>query len=228
MDDTIGLIPQAGAWTRATIAGEADRAWPPRATGLQQAPEIVRLFYALQALNTEARPLVLQVVSSVPGEGTSTVAAGLARVAAAERGIPVLLVDAAGQTSTSRPMLFGTSGSNAAWASPNDAGLYLARLDTRPETLGTFAAADLRRKLEPLQEQYPLIILDCPPVSASSDALALARCCDGTVLVVRAESSRRAVVGAAKDAVERFGGQVIGVVFNRRKMYIPSWLYRFL
>lgn len=228
MDDTMEIIHHAGTWARAPITGEADGVWPPRDTDLRQMPEMIRLFHAIQALNAESRPLALQIVSSRSGEGTSTVAAGLARVAAAERGNPVLLVDAAGQTSDRRPMLFDGSEGSGVWASPHDADLHLARLRIQPAILKTFSAAELQRRLQLLHEQYPLTVIDCPPVSESCDALALSRCCDGTILVVCAETSRREVVSAARDAIERMGGRVIGAVFNKRKMYIPSWLYRFI
>ncbi len=228
MDDTMEIIQHAGTWTRAPIAGEADGVWPPLDTNLRQAPDMIRLFHAIQAMNVESRPLALQIVSSKSGEGTSTVAAGLARVAAAEWGTPVLLVDAAGQASDSRPMMFGGPERSGVWESPHDADLHLARLSIQSAVPKSCSAAELRRRLQLLHEQYPLIVIDCPPVSESCDALAISRCCDGSILVVCAETSRREVVSAARDAIERMGGQVIGVVFNKRKMYIPSWLYRFL
>ncbi|MBV8651894.1 MAG: hypothetical protein JO255_10545 [Alphaproteobacteria bacterium] len=73
-----------------------------------------------------------------------------------------------------------------------------------------------------------MVVLDCPATTEHPDSAALARHCDGTVLVVRAEGVRQAVIRASKLGIERMGGQILGVVLNRRRKYIPEWLYRSL
>ena len=59
-------------------------------------PDFVQLHYAIEALRSEDRPIVLQFMSAGAGDGTSTVAAGFAAVAASERPGGVLLVCCAG------------------------------------------------------------------------------------------------------------------------------------
>jgi len=54
----------------------------------------------------------------------------------------------------------------------------------------------------------------------------LARSCDGVVIVVEAETTRGPVVQATIETVERFGGRVLGLAFNKRRFYIPRWIYR--
>ena len=49
---------------------------------------------------------------------------------------------------------------------------------------------------------------------------------DGVVLVVEAEKTRWPVALNVKEKTEQGGGRVLGVVFNKRKYYIPEWLYR--
>ena len=63
-------------------------------------PSFVQLYYALEARRTSSSaPMVVQFVSPSPGAGVSTVASGYARVAAAGRPSPVLLLTRhAGQT----------------------------------------------------------------------------------------------------------------------------------
>jgi hypothetical protein len=46
--------------------------------------------------------------------------------------------------------------------------------------------------------------------------------------VVEAEQTRSAVLNAALSAVEVAGGHVLGVVFNKRRQYIPGPFYRWL
>lgn len=231
MDNVVGVMERVDFKPGAAPVPECRESWPPCAVGVLQTPEILRLFYAIQATNADSRPIVLQVLSSVQGEGTSTVASGLARVAA-EHGASVLLLDAGYHADSRYPAVIEVSCSSGhidnAVRSSFHQRLFLARLAGEPESLRSFAAADLFSLLQELKQQYSFVVLDCPPTTKSPDSLALSRCCDGTILVVRAEITRRAVVTAAKDAIERFGGHVIGLVLNRRHMYIPSWLYRFL
>ena len=66
-------------------------------------PDFVQLHYAIEALRSEERPILLQFMSAGTGEGTSTVAAGFAAVAAAERPGGVLVVCCAGPASGAPP-----------------------------------------------------------------------------------------------------------------------------
>src|SRR5258708_4400746 len=56
-------------------------------------PEIVGLYYNIDALRSSDGPVVLQFVASRPGEGTSAVAREFAAFAAGEQSTAVLLVD---------------------------------------------------------------------------------------------------------------------------------------
>ena len=44
--------------------------------------------------------------------------------------------------------------------------------------------------------------------------------------MVEAERTRRQVVENVKNKIARNGGNIIGVVFNKRKYYIPEFIYR--
>jgi Mrp family chromosome partitioning ATPase len=51
---------------------------------------------------------------------------------------------------------------------------------------------------------------------------------DGIILVVEAEKVRPVVVSRAKQSIEEHGGQVLGVVLNKARRYIPQFIYRFM
>jgi Mrp family chromosome partitioning ATPase len=213
-------------------------AWPWLHARPRLVPELIRLFHATNAMNAEFRPFVLQFVASTPGEGTSTMAAGYAMIAAAERAKSVLLVDCRAAPADSDfynepPTLiraFKETRATDAAIQPIPAlnGLAVARLARSPNPLLEIDGAELRMLFDVTKRRYPIIVLDCPAASVAPDSLALTQYADGTVLVVRAESTRRPVIAATKEAIDRFGGQVIGAVFNRRRMYIPGWLYSWL
>jgi Mrp family chromosome partitioning ATPase len=210
---------------------------PPDPVSLH--PEFVRLFHAVSSLNVDERPFVIQFLSATKGEGASTIAANFAQAASVDRGRSCLLVDCspAGalvplRVGSNRPSLIdaflsnGSIGAAIQPASP-DRSAAVARLSNSINGMMGLGAADLRRLFEIAKASYSTIVLDCPPADKFPDSLALARHCDGTVLVVRAETTRKADVVAAKVAVDRFGGQIIGLIFNRAHEYLPLWIDRF-
>ncbi|MBM3131341.1 MAG: CpsD/CapB family tyrosine-protein kinase [Chloroflexi bacterium] len=73
----------------------------------------------------------------------------------------------------------------------------------------------MQKLVAALKEQTDIIIFDTPPCLPLADAHILARQVDGVVLVIDAGSTRREAAGKAKEALERAGGRVLGVVLNR-------------
>jgi len=49
---------------------------------------------------------------------------------------------------------------------------------------------------------------------------------DGVVVVVEAEKTRWQVVENLKQKIENRGGNILGIVFNKRRFYIPDSIYR--
>jgi len=233
-------LPMVNPPGRTDLATQrVERAWPWQHAKPRRVPDLVRLFHATNAMNAEFKPFVLQFVASAAREGTSTMAAGFAMIAATERAKSVLLVDCCpGRPNGNDPdyelpsliRAFQETGATDTAIQPVPAmnGLAVARLSRSANPLLEMDGAELRMLFEVTKRRYPIIVLDCPPAATDPDSLGLAQYADGTVLVVRAESTRQAVVCNTKESIERFGGQVIGAVFNRRKLYIPDWLYRML
>jgi Mrp family chromosome partitioning ATPase len=209
-------------------------------TTAQFAPEVLKLFFALEALKSADRPFVLQFVSAIPGEGTSTVASSFAGVASLERGKPVLLVDcnpspAAEQDSPTDGLI--EAHRNGGSLAPSLSGTHRpgdreahsplrARMGASRNPLLDVDSEELQRILTRAREEFAITVLDCAPVTRDPQSAALSRFCDGTVLVVQAEAARRQVIQAARSEIERHGGHIVGVVFNRRRYYIPDWVYR--
>jgi capsular exopolysaccharide synthesis family protein len=66
-----------------------------------------------------------------------------------------------------------------------------------------------------LLQQADIVIFDCPPVEAASDAISLASRLDGALLVVDAGHTRRASAQRSRDALMSVGANLLGVVLNR-------------
>ena len=208
---------------------------PLAAAAPPRIPQLIQLFHAISTLNAAHQPYVLQFVGSVQGEGVSTIASGFVQIAASQQGKPVLLIDcnAPAPQAVASPSLIDafheTGAINAAiQPAPGRTGIGYARLSTAEDGRLNIDAGDLRKLFELAKKAFPIIVLDCPPACLTPESLALARFCDGTVLVIAAEAASRQTIAETKQALERFDGQIIGVVFNQYKTYIPRWLERWL
>lgn len=92
--------------------------------------------------------------------------------------------------------------------------------------LGLFESSEFDQFLKTVRKKFDYIILDAPPIPRFSECRILARKADGVVLVLEAGKIRRQVALNAKKALEDAGGKLLGVVLNRKKHYIPKWIYR--
>jgi hypothetical protein len=79
-----------------------------------------------------------------------------------------------------------------------------------------------------LKSVYTKIIWDVPPLPSSPVSAMLARVADGVILVAQAGRTRWQTMKYCQEQVRHAGGQVLGVILNRKKSYIPNWLYRLL
>jgi non-specific protein-tyrosine kinase len=68
--------------------------------------------------------------------------------------------------------------------------------------------------MEHLESGYDLIIVDSPPVQSVADAAILSSFLDATLLVIGAGRARRTTLRLAREALDRAGADVIGVVLN--------------
>jgi capsular exopolysaccharide synthesis family protein len=92
--------------------------------------------------------------------------------------------------------------------------------------LGLFESKKFDQFLKRMRDNFDYIILDAPPVPVFSEFRVLCAKVDGVVLVLEAGETRRHVALRAKKELEEAGGNVLGVVLNRRKFHIPRWVYR--
>jgi capsular exopolysaccharide synthesis family protein len=171
-------------------------------------------------------PLKTLLVTS-PGahEGKSTILANLA-LAFVESGRRVLVIDA----DLRRPAL------HRAFRVPNEGGLAdmlqkgaawpegfhrvapgleLLPSGIKPHNPGSLLSSrHMTKLLEEARERADLVLIDSPPVLAMADALPLAAHVDGVLLVTRFGATQRRSVVRAKDALEKVGAHLVGVVVN--------------
>lgn len=79
-----------------------------------------------------------------------------------------------------------------------------------------------------LPSQFSYVLFNAPPINESADALMLGRIADGVVLVVAANSTRRAAAVKARQSLDALNIRVLGVVLTQCTYPIPEALYKWL
>ncbi len=73
--------------------------------------------------------------------------------------------------------------------------------------------------------KYTSIVFDMPPLSESTMVLEMAAHIDGLVLVIESGKVRREVVRQMIFDITQAGINIIGIVLNKQKQYIPQFIY---
>src|SRR5262249_31928455 len=79
-----------------------------------------------------------------------------------------------------------------------------------------------------LREKFDFVIFDGSPLRDYSESSFLAGKMDGVILVVEAERTKIEVARKIRKDLESTGVQILGVVLNKKRNYIPEYLERFL
>lgn len=79
--------------------------------------------------------------------------------------------------------------------------------------------------LDLLKKDYDLIILDCPPVNAVTDALALSTLSDEVVIVSAYKKTPVDLLMSTKKLLENSGAKIAGIVVNQMKQTKNKYYY---
>jgi Mrp family chromosome partitioning ATPase len=175
------------------------------------------------------------------GEGTSTLIREFALTAAKHSSKPVLLVEAdfyqPSQNQAfaieSKPPLEQVLQEGKALdgviSQVEESNLFLASLSSKIQRSLTdrsfFGSTDMWKTA---REQFSLILIDSSPATVTADSLAICETVNGVVLVLEAEKTRSAVVQEVKRQILMREGNLLGIVFTKRKFHIPKFIYKFL
>lgn len=184
---------------------------------------------------------VIMFTSAIAGEGKTTITAFLARMLALSEADRVLLVDCA----VVNPELHTLFGLN------NEKGLldYLAGSAPLEEvinavddgfldvvTTGPRRGADITQPLfnsekmatfiRATREMYDYVLIDTSAILEAPETPIIGSFATGTVIVVQSGRTKREVIKRAMMTIEKLGGKFLGTVLNRKKYYIPEFIYR--
>jgi Mrp family chromosome partitioning ATPase len=91
-----------------------------------------------------------------------------------------------------------------------------------------FDNGSLTEMLSVLREQFDFVIFDGSPLRDYSESCFLAEKMDGVILVVEAERTKVEALRKIRKDLEATGVNILGVVLNKKRKYIPQLLERFL
>ncbi|MCI5745282.1 MAG: CpsD/CapB family tyrosine-protein kinase [Erysipelotrichaceae bacterium] len=184
---------------------------------------------------------VIQITSSLQGEGKTTTAINLA-ASYAEDGKKVLLVD----LDLRRPKLhraFKIENKNGIVdvlankitldeAIKEKDGLYLLNKGSDvPFPTSLLNSEAIASLFETLKAKFDIIIVDCPPVLAVSDAVVISKYSDGCIFVVSQKHTDKASAKQSIATLKQNNVNILGVVFTQiskkdSKDYHSSYYYK--
>lgn len=182
---------------------------------------------------------VIGVTSCSRCEGVSTVAANLASSLSEMGSGAVLLVDANSrdpsvhrifQTKLSPGLLdvltTGRNGDGEEKAIRRTAGLNVLTAGGTNGSAGKPLSMDrLIRFLHTMKQEYRFIVVDMPALDEDGSVVRLAGSCDGLVLVVETERLRWEAVSKARQQLQQWNTNLLGVLLNKRRFPVPNWVY---
>lgn len=203
--------------------------------------EMLSLYKTIEALLPGRKCKTLQFIGTREGEGTSTIVREFAKVSATRIGRSVLLLDADRHQSPQKH--YFTLKSEFGWidalikADHIDEALHQvgeSRLFVSPScnsstsTPEIFDTPRFDNIWKTLRDRFELVLIDSPPLTISPDGLALASRVDGVILVLEAEKTRWQSAKNTVESLERVGAKMLGTVLNKRRYYIPEFIYKLL
>ncbi len=192
-----------------------------------------RISEAFKTLRTNIRfcganNKVIMVTSCLQSDGKTTVSFGIAK-AFADDGQKVLLLDTDLRKSVMSRRLLGEDislGTTSVLSQTNSfeecvCTTQISNLDVMfagavpPNPVELLGSPAFVQMLVDLRERYDIIIVDTPPLGAVIDAAVVAKNCDGSVLVICANTISRHFAKNVLDQLQKSGCPVLGTVLNR-------------
>lgn len=203
--------------------------------------EMLALYNTIDALLPGRKSRIILFVGTQEGEGTSTMVREFCSLCSNELGHSVLLLDADTHRKTQErpydiPDGYGwiealedgkeiesaihQVGNSALFVSPPP---YTGR--PAPDI---FHSPDFVHFCERLKARFDFTLVDSVPFSMSPNLLDICPKVDGVVLVVEASKTRWRKVRRLSESITKVGGNVLGIVLNKRRYYIPGVIYNLL
>ena len=122
----------------------------------------------------------------------------------------------------------GRIGIRNALTSIGDNIFFLANGKDSRQKLGGLEPDTFVKVLDECRQIVDYVLIDCPPVLISSDALAVAPAADVSFLIIKAVEVQKAVAQKTISLLQDNECQIGGVILNYVQQVIPNWVYKFI
>ncbi len=200
--------------------------------------EMLTLYKSIDTMLNHSPQKLVQFIAAMEGEGTSTIVREFARICAMRIGKSVLLLDT-DRVNPSQHTYFGIPYSGG-WLEVIKTGRGIGDAIHRVEDSSLFVAPSTNSAtftpeffdfhwmddyLSEFRNRFDIVLVDSPPFTSSPDGIGIAPKMDGVVIVIEAERTKWTVVENLKENILKAGGNILGVVFNKRRYHIPQSIY---
>ena len=94
-----------------------------------------------------------------------------------------------------------------------------------PNPLQLLDTKTMEELVDFLAERFDIVLVDTPPVGVLVDAVAMAKFCDGALIVVGYQKGKQQEIGEAVDNIMQTGCKILGAVLNGVKFHTMSNRY---
>jgi len=204
--------------------------------GLEEVHALAQQIFLTSGADT---PRMVAFASTEAGSGCSWVCTHLGEVLASRVAGSVCLVDA----NLRDPGLhqnFGCDNDNGisdalvrldpirTFARPlSTPNLWLISAGSRGEEAQALLSSDrMRLRLTELRKEFDYVLIDTAAMSICNDGIGIGCMCDGVVMVLKANASRRETARQAIQDLQSGKAKVLGAVLNQRTFPIPDSIYK--
>lgn len=200
---------------------------------------MIQLYQNICSCFPDNKGKTIQFIGSRKGEGTSTLIREFSRATASIFDASVLLLDANNHHACQSSFFDIRPG--CGWKEVIKDGkpirdvlyqvgnsrMYISQVSLNQNSMASIVDSPRISDLfEELKKDFKFIVIDSPSATISNDGLALCNKVDGIILVVEAESTRWQVAHAVKEKIVKRGGNILGIILNKRRFYIPHRIYK--
>jgi capsular exopolysaccharide synthesis family protein len=226
------------AWEGTTSITPGPGKFRPSKNSSPAVEEYHRMKYKILSSNHDRAMKAILFCSSGPGEGNSTVLTDFALTLASE-GDRVLLVDANLRTPSLHRVfqlerengltelaLGKSSLEDVMKKAPFDNLWVITSGTPHSNPFSILENRGIDSHVEQMKARADWVLFDSAPANSYMDSIALAGKVDGVVMVLQSEKTRWEVAQFIKERLESGNGNILGVILNKRRFYIPRWLYK--
>ena len=103
--------------------------------------------------------------------------------------------------------------------------LYMAdMLNWHGKSLSRSKNEEITSHLREFCHSFDMVVVVPPPADSDPLGAIMARCVDGSILVIEAEQTRRSQAIRLREILARSGRPIVGAVLHDRQNHIPPWL----